>query len=292
MSDAAGSAVPDLPSSGRDKGFLAAYGVWIAAAIILVALPRIFGSGLALTTMSLMGMTIIFALSYNMLLGQTGLLSFGHAVYFGLGGFLTAHMMNLVESNGVPLPLAVFPVVGGVTGLVFGVIFGAVSTRRAGTAFAMITLGIGELVSSSCPDTAALLRRRGGHHHRPHDLVHLFGITFGPQIQVYYLIAAWCFVSRGGDVRADPHAASAASAMPCATTPSASHFIGYNTQTVRLLAFSLSGLFAGIAGGLAAINFEIVTARQLGAASRERSADDLYRRRRRSSPARSSAPCW
>ncbi len=65
----------------------------------MAALPHVFGSGLALTTMSLMGTMIIFALSYNMLLGQTGLLSFGHAVFFGLGGFLTAHVMNAVEER-------------------------------------------------------------------------------------------------------------------------------------------------------------------------------------------------
>ena len=44
--------------------------------------------------MSQMGIAIIFALSYNMLLGQTGMLSFGHAVYFGLGAYFTVHAIN------------------------------------------------------------------------------------------------------------------------------------------------------------------------------------------------------
>ena len=69
------------------KGFIAGYGVWIVAAVVLLILPHVFSSGLAISTMCLMGIMIIFALSYNMLLGQTGLLSFGHAVFFGLGGF-------------------------------------------------------------------------------------------------------------------------------------------------------------------------------------------------------------
>ncbi len=56
----------------------------------------IFPSGTALTMLSLMGIMIVFALSYNMLLGETGLLSFGHAVYYGLGGFLAVHAMNTV----------------------------------------------------------------------------------------------------------------------------------------------------------------------------------------------------
>jgi hypothetical protein len=66
-------------------GRLAPYGVWIVSGLLLVVLPMLFRSGTALTIMSLMGIAIIFALSYNMLLGQTGLLSFGHAVYYGLG---------------------------------------------------------------------------------------------------------------------------------------------------------------------------------------------------------------
>ena len=64
--------------------------------MLFAAAPQVFASGTALTMMSLMGVMIIFALSYNMLLGQTGLLSFGHAVYYGLGGFVAVHAMNAV----------------------------------------------------------------------------------------------------------------------------------------------------------------------------------------------------
>lgn len=251
------------PPSGRGGGFLASYGAWIAAAVALVLLPRLFSSGFALTTMSLMGIMIVFTLSYNMLLGQTGLLSFGHAVFFGLGGFFTVHMMNAVENDGAPLPLFLFPLVGGAAGLAFGVIFGAVSTRRAGTAFAMITLGLAELVSSS----ALILRRFfGGEAGVTTDrtgLAHLFGVTFGPQIQVYYLIAAWCFVSTAA-MYALTRTPFGRICNAVRDNPERARFIGYNTQTVRFVAFSLSGLFAGVAGGLAAVNFEIVNSTQLG----------------------------
>ncbi|OSQ49470.1 branched-chain amino acid ABC transporter permease [Thalassospira alkalitolerans] len=254
--------IPALPS-GRRSSFLARYGIWIVVAIVLAGLPYVFSSGLALSTMCMMGTMIIFALSYNMLLGQTGLLSFGHAVFFGLGGFLTAWAMNAVVGTDSPLPLFLFPIIGGFTGLVFGVIFGAVSTRRSGTAFAMITLGIAELVSSS----ALILRHFFGGEEGitvdRTDMIHLFGLSFGPQIQVYYLIAVWCLIS-----------ATAMYALTCtpfgricnAVRDNAERvrFIGYNTQTVRFMAFSLSGLFAGIGGGLAAINFEIMNSAQMG----------------------------
>ena len=57
--------------------------LWSSVAVVFVLLPIVFSGGFELSMLSQMGIAIIFALSYNMLLGQTGLLSFGHAVYFG-----------------------------------------------------------------------------------------------------------------------------------------------------------------------------------------------------------------
>lgn len=262
MSQKTDMKIPALPSDKRSS-FLARFGIWIIAAIVLAGLPYVFSSGLAVSTMCMMGTMIIFALSYNMLLGQTGLLSFGHAVFFGLGGFLTAWAMNAVAGTSSPVPLFLFPIMGGFTGLVFGIIFGAVSTKRSGTAFAMITLGIAELVSSS----ALILRHFFGGEEGitldRTDMVQVLGLSFGPQIQVYYLIAVWCLIS-----------VAAMYAITCTPfgricnavrdNPERVRFIGYNTQTVRFMAFSLSGLFAGIGGGLAAINFEIMNSAQMG----------------------------
>ncbi|HTW85092.1 MAG TPA: branched-chain amino acid ABC transporter permease [Candidatus Sulfotelmatobacter sp.] len=237
--------------------------VWIAAAVVLLILPLVFGSGLALTTMCLMGIMIVFALSYNMLLGQTGLLSFGHAMFFGLGGYATIHVMNAAQDHGLPVPLLVFPLAGGIAGLLFGLLFGTVATRRGGTAFAMITLGLCELLASS----ALILKHAfGGEEGVSTDrtaFVHPFGLTFGPQIQVYYLIAAWCLVAAA--------AMYALTRTPfgriCNATrdnPERAGFIGYDVRTVRFLAYSLAAFFAGIAGALSAINFELMTSSQLG----------------------------
>jgi branched-chain amino acid transport system permease protein len=251
------------PASTR-AGLLVRYGIWIALALTLLLLPYVFSSRLALSTMSLMGTMIVFALSYNMLLGQTGLLSFGHAVFFGLGGFATVHMLNLVGGNSYPIPLPLFPVVGALGGLFFGVLFGAVATKRAGTAFAMITLGIGELVASS----ALILRRFFGGEEGittdRTDMLRVFGYSFGPQIQVYYLIAAWCFLSIVL-MYAITRTPFGRICNAVRDNPQRVSFIGYDPSTVRFIAFSLSGLFAGVAGGLSAINFEIVNAAQMGA---------------------------
>lgn len=264
MSGGAGIAVSDLPS-GRSAGFVAAYGVWVVTAVVLIVLPHVFGSGSALSTMSLMGISVIFALSYNMLLGQTGLLSFGHAVFFGMGGFLTVYAMNTLESSGVPLPLWVFPLAGAAAGLFFGIVFGAISTRRAGVTFAMITLGIGELVSSGALILRHVFGGESGITTDRTDLLHLFGVTFGPQIQVYYLIAGWCFISAAA-MYAFTRTPLGRICVAVRDNPERVRFIGYNTQTVRFISFSLAGMFAGIAGGLAVCNFEIVNSTQLGGA--------------------------
>ena len=252
-------------TEARGARVLSGMGPWFAAAVVLALLPRVFSSGLSLTTMSLMGTMVIFALSYNMLLGETGLLSFGHAVYYGLGGFMTVHLMNLVEALGLPVPLVVFPLAGGVAGLLFAAIFGSVATRRAGTAFAMITLGLCELVAS-----AALILQHvfGGEQGVGTDrtaLVHPFGISFGPQLQVYYLIAFWGLVSAAA-MFALTRTPFGRMCRAVRDNPERARFIGYDIQSVRFMAFTLSGGFAGIAGALAAINFELMSSSQLGLA--------------------------
>jgi branched-chain amino acid transport system permease protein len=238
---------------------------WIALAVVFALLPLIFRSGSSLTMLSLMGIMIVFALSYNMLLGETGLLSFGHAVYYGLGGFLAVHFMNTVIYDRLPVPLFLIPIVGAFSGLVFGIIFGSVSTRRAGTAFAMISLGLGELVASSSLILRSFFGGEEGVSTNRTKLLHVFGLNFGPQIQVYYLIAAWCLVCMVAmyALRRTPFGRICNAVRE---NPERAQFVGYNPQAVRFIAFALAGLFAGVAGALAAINFELVNSSAVGAA--------------------------
>jgi len=244
---------------------LKTFGVWIAAAILLAILPYIFPSGAAITTMCLMGIMIIFALSYNMLLGQSGMLSFGHAVYYGLAAFVTAHTINWAIKSGVPIPLPFIPVAGAITGLIFGIIFGSVSTKRAGTAFAMISLGLAELVYSSSLILRSFFGGEEGISADRTKLIRFFGYNFGPQIQVYYLIAAWCLlcVILMYAITRTPLGRMCNAVRE---NPERVEFVGYNPQLVRYIAFSLAGLFAGVAGSLAAINIELAQASFVGAA--------------------------
>ena len=238
--------------------------VWAITAAMLVVLPFIFSSGASITMMSLMGFAIIFALSYNMLLGQTGMLSFGHAVYYGLGGFMTAHALNVIGAGKWPIPLPLLPIVGGLAGLTFAIIFGWVSTKRAGTAFSMISLGVGELVAACSLILRGFFGGEGGISTSRTSTLRLFGITFGPQIQVYYLIAAWCLLCMGA-MYAFTRTPLGRMCNAVRDNPERAEFVGYSTQMVRFLAFCASGFFAGVAGGLAAIHYEIVTSSVVGA---------------------------
>ena len=237
---------------------------WLALAALFAVAPKVFSSGTSLTMMSVMGVMIIFALSFNMLLGKTGLLSFGHAVYYGLGGFVAIHAMNAVIHGKLPVPVAIMPVVGGLAGLAFGVLFGLVSTRRAGLVFSMISLGIGELVSSSSFILRTFFGGEEGITTNRARLAPLFGLRFGPQIEVYYLIAIWCFLCIAA-MYALTRTPFGRICNAVRDNPERVQYIGYSAQRIRLFAFSFAAFFAGIAGALAAINFEIMNAQELGA---------------------------
>jgi branched-chain amino acid transport system permease protein len=237
---------------------------WIIFALLLAVAPLIFTSGTSRTMLSIMGFSIVFALSYNMLLGQTGLLSFGHAVYFGLGGFVAIHAMNTIIRNKYAMPLPMIPLVGGAAGLFFGVIFGSVSTRRAGTTFSMISLGLGELVASSALILRTFFGGEEGVTTNRARLAPVFGYKFGSQLEVYYLIACWCLVCVVA-MYAITRTPFGRMCNAVRENPERAEFVGYSARMVRFIAFSLAGLFAGVAGALAALNFEIMNTQSIGA---------------------------
>ena len=237
--------------------------IWSLFALVLAAMPLLFSSGLAITVLSQMGIAIIACLSYNMLLGQGGMLSFGHAVYTGLGAFLAMHALNSI-GGGLPLPVSLVPLVGGLAGIGFAVLFGYVSTRKSGTTFAMITLGLGELVFALSLMIPEFFGGEGGvSGNRVVGPVRA-GISFGPPVQVYYLIAAYTFLAVAA-MYAFTRTPLGRMLNAVRDNPERVEFVGYNTRMIRYIAFILAGFFAGIAGGLGALNFEIVTAEVVGA---------------------------
>lgn len=247
--------------------------LWAATALFLILAPLVFNSSASLTFLSQLGTLVILALSFNMLFGQAGMLSFGHAVYSGLGAYFAVHAMNMASAGTLPfhLPVVFIPFIGGLAGMFFGAVFGYLMTKRSGTAFAMITMGVCELVFAFSHMFPRFFGGEGGITTNRSYGEPFFGLSFGPQIQVYYLIVAWLLLSTAlmhGFTR------TPLGRLANAVRDNAERveFIGFNPHHVRYLTLILSTFFAGISGSLAAINFEIVGSESLSVV---RSGDGL-----------------
>ncbi len=225
--------------------------LWIALLVLAAVLPWFFydfttgrHSGFVLSMLSQMGLMVIFALSYNMLMGQAGLLSFGHAVFFGLGGYATIHFLNYAAKGSLPLPIELMPLLAGLTGLGFGIVFGY--------------LAIGELIA-----TAAIMFQHffGGENgvsgNRMIDKSFL-GLSYSSSTEIYYLILVWTVIAALGMLFLTK---TPLGAMANATRDNfeRAQFMGYDPRRIRFVQFALAAMFAGIGGGLYAITYEIVT---------------------------------
>ncbi|WJF91067.1 branched-chain amino acid ABC transporter permease [Paraburkholderia bonniea] len=224
----------------------------VALAAVVLA-PLLSAHGWLLAYLSQTAAMIVFALSYNLLLGSTGLLSFGHAACSGLGALIAAQLFNRF---GMPLPL--LPLAGGLGGMLAGALLGIIATRRAGTAFAMITLGLGELVAAAA---WTLPNWFGGEAGVPIDRAHgaWGGWSFGPANEAYAVIAGWCLLA-GMAMFALSRTPLVRQAYAVRDNPVRVAALGGSPRQIRFRMMLLASFFAGIAGTLSLINVELVSA--------------------------------
>jgi branched-chain amino acid transport system permease protein len=260
MSESAVGTTAAPLAAGRAGGLLRRQWPWLATLAFALVVPWLFfdwttgrHSGFVVAMLSQIGIMVIFALSYNMLMGQAGLLSFGHAVLLGLGGYVTAHAVTAAKAGTLPLPLEVTPLVGGLGGLSFAIVLGYFATKQRATAFAMITLGIGELITACALMFQTFFGGEGGVSTNRMTGHSLFGLGYGASIQVYYLIVAWTAISIALMLLLGRMANA------CRDNFERAQFVGYDPRLVRFFQFALSGFFAGIAGALYTLTYEIVT---------------------------------
>jgi branched-chain amino acid transport system permease protein len=251
------AAANTLPSLAQ-PGFLKRNLAWFIGIAIVVIIPMISSSGVTIAVMNQMMIMILFTVSYNMLLGQGGMLSFGHAVYFGLGGYFSIHLLNWISEAELYIPLPFVPIIGGVAGLIFAIIIGSFSTNKAGTVFAMISLGIGEMIAAS---SLIFVKFSGGEEGITADRMEppaFLGYEFGAEIEVYFLIAAWMLISVWLMYKFSRTPVGRI-ANAVRDNPERAEFVGYSQRRIRFISFCAAGFFAGIGGALFAINYEIVT---------------------------------
>lgn len=217
---------------------------------ILAWLPWLLSMGLLNAAIQML-IAALFASAFNVVCGQAGMLSFGHAAYFGIGAFATVHAMDALGGTGL-LPTPLLPLAGAAGGLLLGLVAGWFSTQRTGTYFAMITLAIAELLHSIAPHLKSVF---GGEAGVSSMRMPSMGLTFGSTTEVYYLTLVWVLVSLlllflftrtpvgrlALGLRENRHRLA---------------FLGYDTHRLSVLVFSVSAMFSGIAGGLQVINNE------------------------------------
>lgn len=246
--------------NGQARGRLAA----LPAAAAVLLLPLLWrDSGFAQSLLAQVGAAVVACLAYRLLLAEGGLMSFGHAVYLGLGGYAAAWALNHAAPAGWPVSLV--PLAGAAAGALAAALLGWPSTRHRGTAFAMITLGLAELVGA-----AALMLPEwfGGEAGVSANRVvgqPVMGISFGPAVQVTVLVLLYALVA-GALLVAYPRTPAGLLLRAARDNPDRVAATGHDPQVVRWLAFVVSGAGSGLAGALSLLVFERVTADALGTA--------------------------
>ena len=157
----------------------------------LILLPLFVSPNLTNATIKMM-IAALFALAFALAMGQGGMLSFGHAAYYGLGAFAALHLMHAVEMKLFFFPTPLVPLVGGAAGALSGMVFGWLASQRTGVYFAMLTFALAELLFTVAPGLNAVFGAESGISTMRAPS---WGLSFGPDSHVYYLTLAWFVIS-------------------------------------------------------------------------------------------------
>ena len=223
-------------NSGMSKSVKYTYLVLLVLAIVapLVGLYPVF-------VMKLLCFAL-FAAAFNLLLGFTGLLSFGHAAFFGMAAYVAGWV---VKTQGWTPELGL--VAGALTGAALGLVVGWVAIRRQGIYFAMITLALSQMVFFACLQ-APFTGGEDGLQGVPRGS--LFGVLpLDSDITMYYVVLAVCVACFLGILRIVTSPFGQVLKMIRENEPRTTS-LGYDVDKYKLLAFVLSAALAGLAGSL------------------------------------------
>lgn len=226
--------------------------------LALVVLPPFLSLGLQNTLVSML-VAALFAVSFNLLMGQGGMLSFGHAAFFGIGAFATLHLM-LAAEDGLAVPTPLLPLAGGLAGLALGMIAGYFATMRAGVYFSLVTLALAELLHTLAPQWDGMF---GGEAGLSSMRMPWGGLVFGSVLEVYYLSLAWvalCLLLLWAYTRTPFGRLT----LALRDNEQRVRFMGYDTHKARLVVFAVSAMFSGVAGGLLALSNEVANYTMFG----------------------------
>lgn len=229
-------------------GFSRAQGVGFAAMVALIALaPAVLYPVFLMKVLCF----ALFACAFNLLVGYVGLMSFGHAAFFGMAAYVTAH---LVKAWGMPPELAILA--GMTVAGVLGTAFGWLAIRRQGLYFAMITLALAQTVYFFALQ-AKFTHGEDGIQGVPRG--HLLGmIDLGNNMTMYYFVYA-VFVAAFFLIYRIIHSPFGLVLKATRDNEARAVSLGYRVDRFKLMAFALSSLLAGLAGSLKALTFQLAT---------------------------------
>ncbi len=193
----------------------------------------------------------LFACAFNLVVGSAGLLSFGHAAFFGGAAYIAAQAAKVW---GLPFEAAI--VAGVAFSSVLGVIFGYVSIRQQGLFFAMITLALAQMIyflALQLPFTHS----EDGIQSVPRG--HLFGLIDLNNPFAMYFTVAGVFVISYAIIHRVIHSPFGQILNAIRENPARATSLGYRIDDYRLVAFVLSAAFSGLAGSLKAISFQFAS---------------------------------
>ena len=229
--------------------------MWASIFLFIISTPMWFSRDWHLMVISQVGITIIFAISFNQLLGQTGLLNLGHSIFMGAGSYLTGLILLQINEGLLYVPLPILPLFGGLAGLMLAGIIAYFSVKRSGMIFAILTLAILEFVNSLSTSFPSVL---GGMTIDRTLNTSSFNLDYGSNKVVCLVVMAWLFIS----VFISYYFLQTPLGKMCNAVRenlSRAEFIGYSSYMIRYLSFCFAGFLAGIAGTLFVINYELVS---------------------------------
>ncbi|QCK84569.1 branched-chain amino acid ABC transporter permease [Phreatobacter aquaticus] len=225
--------------------------VFLGLIAVLAVLPFIPVIGYPFFLMKVLCFAL-FACAFNLMLGYGGLLSFGHAAYFGLASYVSAYT---AKAWGLPPELSIL--LGTASAAVLGLAFGALAIRRQGIYFAMITLALAQMVFFFSLQTPKFTGGEDGIQAVPRNA--LFGIIpLGSDLAVYYLVAT-IFIGGILLIYRVIHSPFGQVLKAIRDNEPRAISLGYRASQYKLLVFVLSASLAGLAGATKAIAVQLAS---------------------------------
>jgi branched-chain amino acid transport system permease protein len=195
------------------------------------------------------------AVSFNILLGYTGLLSFGQAAFFGGGAYVTGIL--LVQWGWHP---GIVLALSGLIGAVFAAIIGFLSIQQVGIYFVMLTLAFNQLAFFLAYQWKSVTGGDDGLMNVPRPGFSLLpGLKFSIQSNLQFYLFVWViFLISFALIRRILHSPFGRVLLSIRDNPSRARAVGYNITLYKLAAFVISGFFTGVAGGLFALFMKMV----------------------------------